>query len=86
MAENVALEYIEPWTCGGCGKPMHNTVLIDGKVYPAPGAPPALFVDMDYPRLCRMCFDMLEIVKSRRYFVDLEAAARNTVRRLKDCN
>jgi len=86
MAENTALEHIEPWNCCACGKLIYNVVWIDGKEYPAPGAPPALFVDMEYPRLCRMCFDMLEVIQGRRYFVDLEADARKAVRRIRECN
>lgn len=76
-------DIIEPWRCSGCGKLIYNTVWIDEKECPAPGAPPATYGGEALPRLCSMCVDMLDIIRTSTYFRRLHELKVSEVDRLR---
>lgn len=79
-------DYIESWKCQLCNELMYNVEWRDGKKYPAPGAPAANFISPELYRVCDVCFFMDNLLRDRRYFVDLEAGKAREVKRLTQNN
>lgn len=60
---------IKAWHCGLCDKLMYN---LDCDGYPAPGAPEAHFLSLEYPRVCSLCHGIWMILDARPYWKRLE--------------
>ena len=46
----------DPWRCSHCGLLIYN---IDPEGYPVAGSPLGLFINIQYPRVCHLCYYMV---------------------------
>lgn len=80
----VSDDIVEPWRCESCNVLIHNIEYgVDGS-YPVPGAPPASFGTIEYPRVCKMCRGMLDVLEDNPYFSKLHKDRKDYVDRMKN--
>jgi len=71
---------IDAWRCTGpCKGLMYN---VDEAGKPIPGAPRAYYVDETYPRLCNVCYDMLQSIKENSYMQGVQRESESTIKRI----
>ena len=61
----------EPWRCDNCNALMYNLEVLDGRLYPAPGAPEGKYLNTKYPRVCSLCFELHHNLIENRYWMKL---------------
>jgi len=71
----------DAWRCDGCDRLIYN--LKDS--YPAPGAPLPKYVNGDYKKVCRLCYEMHWALNDKSYWLNLPASTRRTILRPDMC-
>jgi hypothetical protein len=70
----MADELTECWRCDHCNLLIYNVQELDGRLYPAPGAPTPKYVSKMYPKVCSLCFDLHHILAESTYFMKIQTA------------